>query len=468
MQFFAEPPIGCHWGHAAQSFKSLGGWAPRLSPHHQKVAIAFRASDPTSFCQWSDRRTMSASSVQRDVQRLLAEASKFEDQKEFDKAVALYRAASKLDAMSVIRAMDESSELPLTYRRMPAAASDRHRSFAADAVLASVAARDEACAYFERHGYIVFDGALDAGEIRTAVGAFTDFMRTANECDVTSADSCDIDFLGDRSSGIVSKRGVGSSRFLWYVRSRQKVKDLFRAMLFDSPTSSQPSESAERGHGPNGSAKLICSFDGCNWMRNPETKPSFQSGLQPWFHFDAGDNHSGRYVQGLVNLIDNRSLEDAGLVVLPGSHHALFPHIVPATCDDPAFLTYLGPVEDRIRHGLGIAHDAAYRVPAAAGSLVLWKSTVLHCNAGCVPREGAACEPRQLIRRLVAYVCMMPDPGKPEVTEARREALKLGRTTCHQPDLVRWVGDIPRAESVTSGAVITKEDLLPDGALELI
>ena len=52
--------------------------------------------------------------------------------------------------------------------------------------------------------------------------------------------------------------------------------------------------------------------------------------------------------------------------------------------------------------------STALKVNAGAGDLVLWDSRTVHCNTPPVPVGGRITSNQYSIRRLVAYVCMVP------------------------------------------------------------
>jgi hypothetical protein len=102
----------------------------------------------------------------------------------------------------------------------------------------------------------------------------------------------------------------------------------------------------------------------------------------------------------------------------------------------------------------------------------------MHCNMGCIPRPLAATEeappsapcsdPTQILRRLVSYVCMMEDPRDAALTKQRREFFEAGKTTAHQPDVLRWVGDRFKPHLVEKGVLCLTIDALPEGGAELL
>lgn len=351
-------------------------------------------------------------------------------------------------------------------RGVPPGYAPHFRTFdasAASGVLDSAEGRAAIRMQLESEGFVVLTNVLDQADIDQSWAHFAAFMAATAEVDVTNVNDWKTNTLGDRSLGIVGKRSAGHSALNWFLRSRPRVKAAFRA-----------------AYGVPEDEKMITSFDGFGFFRNPETDPAFQGTTESWLHVDAYDHHSARYVQGLVNLIDCTAEEDAGLVVVPRSNR---PEVFNILCPQAknAQKAVLGGGFTSLRtaheHAIvqrGLLQHGAFRVPLPAGSLALWSSRTLHCNVGCLARPGPRRNPDQLVRRLVSYICMLPEASADEpggartLSELRHTMLTGGRSTTHQPDVGRWVGDAVRPEWVSAGAVVVDPALLPVGAAELL
>ena len=377
---------------------------------------------------------------------LLLEAEQYEASGDMENAVRCYKEAFKLCPELEAQRPKDDADVEMDYTRLPQAGSG-FQSFPAVDLLKDDS-RQILQQYFDEYGFIVLDEVMSEDEVLKAKQHFKTFMSAAG-IDIDDEEEIAASF-GDRAVGIVGKCGAGQSAMNWFVRSRPLVKEAFRFA-----NQLKPNE------------KLITSFDGFNYFRNPETNPAWQGSITPWFHFDAGHKDHARYVQGIVNLMDCTDESDAGLVLLPKSHNTLFPHVVPQDPQYPSYLTYMGRREWLTAAQLGIA-ERPFRVPLKAGSIVLWKSSVMHCNSSCLPRSGSRANPGQLIRRLAVYVCMMKDPMDSKLTEQRRRYFAEGRTTGHQPDILRGTGDFGKREFISAGAIIVDEAQLPEGATELL
>lgn len=406
---------------------------------------------------------MSAADREAEARRLIALAEEHEDKHELKAAVECYKRAYKL-APQLDRHGDFGEDVEVL--RAPPADFDFRVFDAADPALFDTASPQYArlLDYFDKFGFVVVNNVLSADEVTTAMERFQSFMMQVG-VDVTSKKSLET-YFSDPAYGLVAKAGCGSSNLNWFVRSRERVKNLFRlvhklpVVMAGGTTTGVPAES-----------KLITSLDGFNYFRNPEAGDDLWGGLTaPWLHFDAACAAHGNYVQSLVNLIDCTQPEDPGFVCLPRSHETLFRHIVPAEvpAGHRSYLTMLDRAERKVMNDLNL-EEKCFRVPMAPGSMVLWRSSLLHCNTGCTKRPPPLGNPAQLLRRVAVYVCMMPDPHDSEVTTRRRDAFSRGQTTTHQPDLVRCVyGGEGQPADIASGVVIADEANLPPGAAELL
>jgi hypothetical protein len=268
----------------------------------------------------------------------------------------------------------------------------------------------------------------------------------------------------------------------WYCRSRPYVSKLFRTAY---------KVSADQ--------KMISSFTGFNVIRNPDVDPAWAMPQNSWFHFDAGSWHNGRYIQGVLNLLDACGLHDPGLVLLPRSHTTLFAHIAKVDEPNPVLLTEMNRQRWKTFNELELK-EVPFRIPMKPGTLTIWKSTVFHCNCpgsrtdhpsdrpevneagfssppepatpetetGGPSRDMPRAGPLPLLRRVAVYICFLPDPQDNDLTSARLELFSRGQTTCHQPDLIRMGGSLPLPTLLASGSVVNDIERLPEGAKELL
>ena len=420
-----------------------------------------------------------------EAKELFSKAEELERKGLASEAAQLFRKAYKicptLDEFE--RQMEENVPVPLSmqFQRLPDPETSGFRTFDYQKF-----SEEEAIKFLDDQGYLVVDNVLTPDEVKQAIKHFERFMALRHN-DVTDARK--IRPYGDMQNGIVGKGCAGHSAMNWFVRSRASVKRVFRL-----------ANKLKDGD------KMITSFDGFNWLRNPETNPSWQGSTKPWFHFDATSWTDGRYIQGFVNLVDTTHEMDAGLILLPRSHETCFKRLVQED-GEVGGITFIDGEERAIINNELNVTERSFRVPMKAGSLVLWRSSVMHCNTACQSRAPATAaaaaddsstaavsssttttttasssssssssscsaastyNPEQLVRRLVVYVCMMPDPQSAEITKQRLAQFHRGNSTSHHPDLGNACGDVACQGDAESGAIIISEDKLPEGALELL
>jgi hypothetical protein len=390
------------------------------------------------------------------------------ENEEYAKDAAKYAGLEEQDAFAGRENPFESIS-----RTVPEHYKDIFRTFPA-ADLDTADGRETIRQYFQSEGYVVVRDVLTAAEVDTALHYFADYLRKAADIDVRDLDSVRLQRFGDNHAGIIGRQGAGHTLLNWFVRSRGPVKNAFRTLLWPADDQQAPAEAASTATdaaADAGRKKLICSFDGMGFFRNPEAHDDFKGNEQPWLHVDAGDEVSSRYMQGIVNLVDCRDDMDAGLVVVPRSHRD---NVFKVICPEERAKTSYGYSDfDRAEQikVMKLHTDAQlqmlkpFRIPLPAGSVAIWSGKVLHCNVGCGKRDPP--RPEQLIRRVVCYVCMVRDPADPELTAARKQAFNAGRTTTHQPDRIRSHGAAAQ-DLLQSGVLVTREVDLPDGALELL
>lgn len=274
-------------------------------------------------------------------------------------------------------------------------------------------------------GVAVVLGVLSPTETEEALSLVWDYMEslgTGIKRDDFATHGNDR-WLPTFSNGILSHPDghAGQSTALWYARGHEGVQTCFRAL-----------------HDEQG--KLITSFDTMGLYRNPDYDAKYATGKDLWYHVDQNNtqlkdpNYS---TQGLVNLLDTTAATEGGLVVLPESHKLFseydqlgrLGHFTPLyQLEDPDTAAFWSLVAQH-------PEMAPVRIGAPAGSLVLFRSSLVHCNMPCLRRKPA--DLTQTLRRAVLYVCMEPfsrydDKDYLWRTE-RANALAAGLTSSHWP-----------------------------------
>lgn len=243
------------------------------------------------------------------------------------------------------------------------------------------------------NGYAVVPGVLRDSEVKQARSLFFEWM----------SQSPDMRRLHKKISphGIIKHGAIGGSKFLWFVRTRPRVQNLFRAIW--------------------GQSDLVTSLDGACYIPGDWNSTKLKDTV--WTHFDQNpsvqDLQQFVCAQAYVSLTDNASDGNTTLLY-EGSHLDFaeygrrFPvsHRKNWVKADPAWLS-------------ANEHKKRY-LTVPAGSMVIWDSRVAHQSVyGSNPKE-----------RLVAYVCFLPKNGKKNTQSMAKKRLQYvsdRRTTSHWP-----------------------------------
>ena len=262
------------------------------------------------------------------------------------------------------------------------------------------------------HGVAIVTGVLDEKQVDEGISLFWDYLESLGT-DISRHDTSTHDntrWPPTFSTGILDNPllSSGQSRVAWW--GRVHCKRVFSALY--------------------NTDNLVTSFDAIGVFRE-----KIQTKKDLWYHTDSTPTkHTADYsTQGILNLVDTTQDGGGGLVVLPYSHRILFDEITakkdwaPLWGDTVFWNKYNMVIDD-------IPELRPVRVGAPAGSVILFHSSVVHCN---MPRLHTSPTPSHL-GRAVVYVCMAP---RERVTdkkwkEKRIEAINSGHTTSHWPDRI--------------------------------
>jgi len=327
-----------------------------------------------------------------------------------------------------------------------------------------------ALAYLHQHGLVVFRQIMSVDECGRATRLFWDFCEACTDGRIDRRDSAtwtNANWPGSLGTGIFSERGIGSSDFMWYVRTRPDVLALFERYW--------------------GTSRLLCSLDGCGTFR---TNEHAFSPNQAWLHADVNlnklppttnlDKTVTPSVQGQINMVDVCGTETGSFCWIDGSHR-VYQNEWHASSnnnkkdeENPTPTTILGSPTNVGRHYCLVPGDHALMAQPVsifrhlpAGSFVLWDSALIHANvapattnssssssSSLPPAKRVKRDPKQpsimgflgrpapapALRRLSAYVTMAPASSiaehlLPALGENHVTAAKQGATTAHWPDL---------------------------------
>jgi len=248
--------------------------------------------------------------------------------------------------------------------------------------------RKQGLDFLSEHGYVIVKSVLTAAELETSKELFWDFMENlpqrmstsragrvaevwSQKLGVRRSDPRSWEkqngWIAWRKNGIISDAGFGQSPFLWYIRSRPRVKQAFSAVWNTSD--------------------LITSFDGGNAFRPWQLQFDWMT-QGGWFHVDQNASllPDRACVQGLVSILDTTP-EVGGLTVIPGSHHHF--RRIGGELQRAQRLPqgHFVEIPDALLDSL---HVEPVVLLCQAGDLCLWDSRTIHCNSPAEPARVAA------------------------------------------------------------------------------
>lgn len=260
------------------------------------------------------------------------------------------------------------------------------------------------------NGFVVVKSVLDSSSVELAkkqLWRFLDDAAGIKHNDMTTWTLENLDKVGLSDNGILCKKGIGQTEFMWHIRQLPRVKSAFSNIY--------------------GTDDLLSSMDGGNiyfpWHR--DTASHHQKTETGWYHVDQGLNMRGfQCVQGLVSLTEV-SAGTGGLCLIPGS---------PTFHDEVVELT---GVENNYVKVPGSFHALRHQqiLPLChAGDMILWDSRTIHCSTPALVAPTAS--PDELLR-IAAYVCMTPRKlATAEVIDNRVQAYMRDMTLHHWPHVI--------------------------------
>lgn len=289
--------------------------------------------------------------------------------------------------------------------------------------------------YLEEFGYAVIAGAASIDQISNAKSKFWSFQEEKNPC-LKRNDSntwTNSNWLGNKSTGIISSCGFNHSEFTWDTRLLPKVKETFSKVWNEN--------------------NLIVSFDAGNVFRPWRHNPDWMT-MSNWWHVDQnsciGISRQGRVcVQGLVTYYD-ATPETGGLCVIPKSHRF---HEEICENSNLAKKCLIDFVDVSLNGNSSIDTFERVLICAKAGDLILWDSRTVHCNTPGVcltdNNNDTHDDKHDDIIRLVSYVCMVPRYfASSEVIRQRKVAFRNRMPTSHWPHKAISVFDQDEVDAV--------------------
>ncbi|CAM9328188.1 unnamed protein product, partial [Heterosigma akashiwo] len=278
----------------------------------------------------------------------------------------------------------------------------------------------------DKYGVCIFSKVAEADQLAEAEHLFWSwieglgmgFNRNISES------LANLEQLGYRGTGIISKYGIGQTDFMWYCRTLPKVRGVFETLW--------------------GTSDLVTSFDGCAAFRNPWARLESGEGPQTdwvtrsgWYHLDQNFNRNPNLecYQGLLNFFPAEAATGA-TVVVPKSHRRFQEVFQNRGAGGSDFVNLSSDAD------FGSFCTAAVQAALGPGDFLAWDSRVIHCSQGVdLARGEAAALPGREgapLARLAAFVCMVPAEtlgaeARRGSRGARREFFQLGLTSGHNP-----------------------------------
>lgn len=271
--------------------------------------------------------------------------------------------------------------------------------------------------YFKAEGYVVFKDIISTEEIETGKTLMWKWLATVNP----EINKADLKTWGawpkTFPNGIIYADGIGQSEFMWYLRERKKVREVFSTIW--------------------NSEELVTSFDGCSILRPVDVNLNWKTtGLKLHLDQNLKLRPGFQCVQGGLNLLDSDE-NDGGFVVVPRSHlvvHEIFKleqykkaknHFIllPTSSQSEPWSTVLKDLPRPIK------------VCLKAGDFVVWDSRSIHANVPPSLVNDKSSPKYSSIRRIVAFICMIPSSHVTDknIFRNRKEGVNQGVTTSHWP-----------------------------------
>jgi|TARA_R110001592_G_scaffold38668_15_gene127510 hypothetical protein len=168
--------------------------------------------------------------------------------------------------------------------------------------------------------------------------------------------------------GMITGYGLGHAKFQWGLRTNENILNIWKKL-----------------HNTN---DLVVSYDGFSVFFSPEQ----QSGT--WLHVDQNPKDTLYSVQGAYNFLSVDE-DDAGFVVVPGSHKTFYVDL-----DESHKFIPVDPEDVHV--------DYAVKLLIPANCFVLWNSKTLHANVGMSRTKEVE------LNRVTSYICYFPREQRPE------------------------------------------------------
>ncbi len=221
--------------------------------------------------------------------------------------------------------------------------------------------------------------------------------------------------------GCIQHLQVGHIQPVWNIRQHPNVVKVFKKI--------------------HNTDELLVSFDGINIMRPPELMGNRKPLKKAWLHTDQSPNNKSFCIQGLVNL-EKSGNKDGSLLVIKGSHKyhkKFFKHKEISDLKIDWYKLSNNDIKWFTDKKLEII-----KVNAPKGSMILWDSKTIHCNAYSENNR------KNHRFRYAIYVCMLPIENVPKkIIDQKKKAFNELRTTSHWANKCKLFPKVPRTYGAT-------------------
>ena len=282
--------------------------------------------------------------------------------------------------------------------------------------------------YLEKNGYVVIKNVLNREEKSRFYEQFKkDWKTVAPKFDFEDKSTweerhCPMNWL----IGMIMSNGLGQSDFQWGLRTNPKIREIWEKLY-------QTKE-------------LVVSFDGFSLFLSKEQN------AETWWHIDQHPTDPLYSVHGAYNFFPVGE-EDAGFIVVPGSH-----------------ITYNPLNIEKHRKFILIEEDDPHREKAVKliipeNCFVLWNSKTIHANTGMGMMKSKE------INRLTSYITYFPKEFRSEEIYKKRVNGYINGENCGHYAIYHNVKGEPYWDNSKFGEikpVLDKNGNIPKDRLELI
>lgn len=241
--------------------------------------------------------------------------------------------------------------------------------------------------YLDSEGFVVIYDILDKETKQSYETQFkTDWNSISPNFDFENKDTWTIENTPMMfGKGCAVFKGMGNSNFMWNLRLDKNIQKIFKDL--------------------HSTSELVSSMDGCSVFVSKKQKS------KSWLHIDQNSENPVYSIQGAYNFYPVGK-EDAGFVVVPGSHRTFRP--------DSTKKDWLVVDQDKYI-------SLAKKLIIPENCMVLWNSRVIHANMGIGRTKKV-----QSFNRLTAYIAFLPKSLRSETIRKKKiEAYKNSHTTSH-------------------------------------